>query len=54
MIAGYKTTVIIKDRTNETTEKLMSYVRKFGDSELTDRLLEIETGKSVVVFEEME
>jgi len=53
MIAGYKTTVIIKDRTNETTEKLMSCVRKFGDSELTDRLLEIETGKSEVIFEEM-
>jgi hypothetical protein len=38
---------------DNTLEKLMSHVRKFGDEELTKRLAEVKSGQSRIVFEEM-
>jgi len=53
-VMGYKTAILIRDGTGETTERLMAQVRKFGDSLIIERLAEIEIGKSKIVFEKME
>jgi hypothetical protein len=53
-IEGYNTAILIRDGTGETAEKLMYQVRKFGDNMITDRLMEVESGESKIVFEEME
>jgi len=47
-------TVKVRKGNSETVEKLLAQVRKFGDSRMAERLAEIESGESVILFAEMD